>query len=309
MNDSVEHLRSRWNPELTATAIRVLQGQSSVEDVPMMLHDGQQVLDLRGIRIEQTQLDGAVIRGANLRWATIRDVGFKGTQLIGCNLSQASISECYLRNTVFEKCDIVNAKFSKCEFSHARIEACRLDFCSFKECEITLDTIRFRSDVDPRVLSRICRNLKLNAMSMGHFADAGELAYMEKTHERHVLYNHAFVRHPDRPGGRVKACRGWIVSLLMNWMWGYGEKPIRLLLATVAGVVLFGAVQYWLDGVPGEGFGAHLYFSGITFLTIGYGDLLPVQPIPRFLAVLEGAVGITVIGMLIASWTKKIMYR
>jgi len=61
----------------------------------------------------------------------------------------------------------------------------------------------------------------------------------------------------------------------MNWMWGYGEKPIRLLLATVAGVVLFGAVQ----------------------------------PIPRFLSVLEGAVGITVIGMLIASWTKKIMYR
>jgi hypothetical protein len=68
-------------------------------------------------------------------------------------------------------------------------------------------------------------------------------------------------------------------------------------------------VQYWLDGVPGEGFGAHLYFSGITFLTIGYGDMLPVQPIPRFLSVLEGAVGITVIGMLIASWTKKIMYR
>jgi len=64
-----------------------------------------------------------------------------------------------------------------------------------------------------------------------------------------------------------------------------------------------------LDGIPGNSFGAHLYFSGITFLTIGYGDLVPVAPIPRLLALIEGAVGITVLGMLIASWTKKIMYR
>jgi hypothetical protein len=76
-----------------------------------------------------------------------------------------------------------------------------------------------------------------------------------------------------------------------------------------AAIVAFGLVQYALDGVPGETFGAHLYFSGITFMTIGYGDLVPVAPLPRFLAVLEGAVGISVIGMLIASWTKKIMYR
>jgi len=36
---------------------------------------------------------------------------------------------------------------------------------------------------------------------------------------------------------------------------------------------------------------------------------VPVAPLPRLLAVLEGAVGITAIGMLIASWTKKIMHR
>ena len=71
----------------------------------------------------------------------------------------------------------------------------------------------------------------------------------------------------------------------------------------------FGALQYWLDGIPGNGFWSHVYFSGITFLTIGYGDLVPVEPWPRALAVIEGVVGITVLGMLIASWTKKIMYR
>ena len=46
-----------------------------------MQHDGKVILDLRGIRIEQTQLDGATLKDVNLRWSTIRDVGFKGTHL------------------------------------------------------------------------------------------------------------------------------------------------------------------------------------------------------------------------------------
>ena len=309
MSDSVEFLRARWTPELTAAAIHQLQGQPAGAEVPTMQHDGRTFLDLRGIRIEQTQLDGAQLRDVNLRWSTIRDVGFKGTHLAHCNLSQASLSECYFRNTVFDNCDIVNSKFQKNEFSNARIEDCRLDFCSFKECEITLQTIRFRKDTDPRVLMRICRNLKLNAMSMGHFADAGELTYMEKTFERHTLHRHAFSTEHESPLQRLRAIRGWFGSILLNALWGYGERPARLLVATAAAIVLFGSVQWLLEGVPGEGFGAHLYFSGITFMTIGYGDLSPKGLLPRFLAVLEGAVGISVIGMLIASWTKKIMYR
>ena len=106
-----------------------------------------------------------------------------------------------------------------------------------------------------------------------------------------------------------EALRAWLMSVLLDLLWGYGEKPRRITLAMAAGIFFFGALQYWLDGIPGQGFWADVYFSGITFLTIGYGDLVPVAPLPRALAVIEGVVGITVLGMLIASWTKKIMYR
>jgi hypothetical protein len=309
MQDNVELLRARWTPELTAAAISALNGRSSEVKVPVIEHEGRTHLDLRGIRIEQAQLDNAVIRHANLRWSSLRDVGLKSTQFIECNLSHAAFFECYFRRTLFEKCDIVNAKFERSEFSHASIEDCRLDFASFRECEITLQTVRFRDDADPHVQARVCRNLKLNAMSMGHFADAGELTYMEKTYERHELFNHAFTRKHESVGERLRALHAWIMSVFLNWLWGYGEKPRRITLAMAAGIFFFGALQYWLDGIPGNGFWAHVYFSGITFLTIGYGDLVPVAPLPRLLAVLEGVVGITVLGMLIASWTKKIMYR
>ena len=309
MNDSVAQLRSRWTPESTAGAIRFLQGLPVEASIPTIEFGGKVQFDLRGIRIEQTQLDGALLKNVNLRWSTFRDVGFKGTRLLKCNLSQASFAECYFRRAHFERCDAINAKFESCDFSNARIESSRLDFATFKTCEITLPVIAFRPDANPQVLVRVCRNLKLNAMSMGHFADAGELTFMEKTYERRALFQRAFGAKAQGKEGGGGAAAAWLGSLLLNWIWGYGEKPWRMVLAIAVAICAFGTLQYALDAVPGSGWWVHVYFSGITFLTIGYGDLSPVGALPRLLAVLEGAAGIATLGMLIASATKKIMYR
>lgn len=309
MNDSVAHLRSRWTPESTAGAIRFLQGQPTEVSIPTIEHDGKVQFDLRGVRIEQTQLDGAQVKNVNLRWSTFRDVGFKGTRLLKCNLSQASFFECYFRHAQFERCDIVNARFESSDFSNARIESSRLDFATFKNCEITLPSIAFRPDTNPQVLVRVCRNLKLNAMSMGHFADAGDLAYMEKTYERHALFNRAFEGKAEGRGQGAGAVGAWLGSLLLNWIWGYGERPGRMVLAIAVAIFAFGTIQYGLSAVPDTGWWGHVYFSGITFLTIGYGDLSPVGALARLVAVLEGVAGIATLGMLIASASKKIMYR
>ena len=309
MNDNVATLRARWTPELTDAAIRFLQGNPGEVDIPTMQLDGATLLDLRGIRIEQTQLDGMLIRNVNLRWATIHDVGFKGARLVDCNLSQANFSHCYFRRTMFQQCDIVNSRFESCEFPNARFEASRLDFASFRSCEIDLASIAFRADANPQALARTCRNLKLNAMSMGRLPDAGELAYMERTYERQMLYRQAFPREGVKPRARFRAVVQWLDSLLFNWLWGYGEKPWRLAFGMLVAIFGFGTLQFALDGLPGHGWWEHVYFSGVTFSSLGYGDLVPDAPIPRVLAVTEGILGITFLGMLIASATKKIMNR
>jgi hypothetical protein len=41
------------------------------------------------------------------------------------------------------------------------------------------------------------------------------------------------------------------------------------------------------------------YFSGVTFLTIGYGDVLPVSNTTRMIALLEGATGLAIISLAI----------
>jgi hypothetical protein len=307
--DSVASLRARWTPESTAAAIRFLQGLPNEFPLPTVEHDGKLQYDLRGLRVEQTQLDNAVMKNVNLRWAAFRDVGLKDARFVKCNLSQTQFTECYFRRAAIEKCDLVNARFDGCDFSGAHIEASRLDFVTFRSCEIALDSIRFRGDTDPRVLVRVCRTLKLNEMSMGRFDDAGRLAYLEKTYDRQALFEQAFGRARAAARSRAGAAAAWLGSLLLNWLWGYGEKPLRLALFMLVNIVGFGALQYGLDALPGRALWEHVYFSGVTFLTIGFGDFAPVGMVPRFMAVLEGAAGVATFGMLIASATKKIMYR
>jgi len=296
MEDRVADLRSRWTPEATAAAVALLESRPTNFDLPTMEHGGVTYLDLRGLRVEQTQIDKAFLRNVNLRWAVFRDVGFKNARFVGCNLSQATLAECYLRHAKFEKCDLVNAHFDSCDFSQASITESRIDFAGFKNCEIRLENIAFHADATPQAMVRVCRSLKLNAMSMGNFADAGELTYLEKTYERRALYAR-------------KEWGAWLGSLAQDLLWGYGEKPWRLALVMLVNIVIFGTVLYGVDALPGRTYWEHVYFSGITYLTVGYGDLAPATPIGRFISVLNAGVGIGTFGMLIASVTKKVMYR
>src|SRR3954465_7995129 len=134
--DRVADLRARWTPEATAAAVAFLESRPSNFDLPTMEHGGTTYLDLRGLRIEQTQIDKAFLRNVNLRWSVFRDVGFKNARFVGCNLSQVTFSECYLSAAQLEKCGLVNSRFESCDFSGAAIVDSRVDFASFKNCEI-----------------------------------------------------------------------------------------------------------------------------------------------------------------------------
>lgn len=50
-----------------------------------------------------------------------------------------------------------------------------------------------------------------------------------------------------------------------------------------------------------ENFAEAVYFSFVTITTLGYGDILPVQPLPRFLVLMEAIVGVFYMAILVAS--------
>lgn len=86
---------------------------------------------------------------------------------------------------------------------------------------------------------------------------------------------------------------------------GFGYRPLRVVGMAVAIVLAFGIV-FWLAGgvvTPSGGEPVGLwdcvYFSGVTFSTIGYGDFLPT-PRMRPVALVEGFLGPLSMGFFVA---------
>jgi hypothetical protein len=76
---------------------------------------------------------------------------------------------------------------------------------------------------------------------------------------------------------------------------------LRIVWAVLSGILVWqlvlGLLVTWLERWPvGDG----LYFTFVTGLTIGYGDLVPRQPLSRFLAIVIGLFGVVLTGLVAA---------
>jgi len=71
-----------------------------------------------------------------------------------------------------------------------------------------------------------------------------------------------------------------------------------VLISLFAVVVISAGVIAKLESLP---FGDALYFTFITGLTVGYGDIAPKIPLARLIAVLLGLIGIIFTGIIVAA--------
>jgi|SRR5271157_153712 len=99
------------------------------------------------------------------------------------------------------------------------------------------------------------------------------------------------------------------LSKIVSWgsclVWGWGERPSRVVLIGAIVILLF-AVGYWLSGIePAGDLGNCMYLSVITFSTVGYGDLHPATPIGKVLAASEGLLGIFFTGLFLVTFVKR----
>jgi voltage-gated potassium channel Kch len=86
----------------------------------------------------------------------------------------------------------------------------------------------------------------------------------------------------------------------------YGPLSLLLLLLVWAvGLIFAFALLQWAAGArlqsPGAqtGFGTYLYLSGVTFFTLGYGDVYALEPLGRVLSVVEAGTGFGFLAIII----------
>ncbi len=119
-----------------------------------------------------------------------------------------------------------------------------------------------------------------------------------------------FVRKSSTIFKQFKALKHWLFSHINNLVWGYGEKPIRALV-WMGGIIIFSGVIYFyshnivMTESPGKiNFFDSIYFSVITFSTVGYGDYMPVGWV-RWVAMLESLSGISLMPLFLIGLTRR----
>ncbi len=121
----------------------------------------------------------------------------------------------------------------------------------------------------------------------------------------------AFVEYMRCRRGSMKSPGLKSLDRLVDLIGVYGTKPSRVALTMLIVWTIFGClfavldsngalaydqVQNWING---------FYFSAVTFLTIGYGDIVPSVPLTKVLAPVEGMIGLFLMSYFTVSVVRK----
>ena len=146
------------------------------------------------------------------------------------------------------------------------------------------------------------RLAKQSAANRGEYSVAGDYYYAERS---------AALCGKRREYG-WKLWR-WLPEYALSLIFGYGERPLRPLVTGLL-VVLVWAGLYYANAaivpttcepdISGPTFRQCLYFSGVTFTTLGYGDYRPAEAFD-LLAMAEAGLGAALMALFIVSLARR----
>lgn len=140
------------------------------------------------------------------------------------------------------------------------------------------------------------------AAAAGDSETASMFLVRELRYRRHRYVAHARAAAYS-PGHRVDAAVRWLTNGFLDFVAGYGERPQRplvlALLVMVSSALVYPAVGGLATGDGVVTYASHgagavldgLYFSIVTFATLGLGDVHPAGIFGRFVAAFEGLAG------------------
>ena len=262
-------------------------------------------------------LRGGQFQRANFSGAHLSYSDLEGANFSYANLESARLSDCRIRGAIFNGTRLFGAKFRNNDFAGVvglTMENFRglkwrwLPFCRMLE-------------EYPQQCERMYRKLAVYFSSEGLFDDASWAAYRACLMRHRILLQHlsssrmwatslvdsALYEKPlevsctqfRRTGlPWFFASLAWCRSSLLRFLMGYGEKPLRVVANAICTILMYATLYYLRGGFTDKTFLGSLYFSVVTFTTLGYGDLVPHGAM-RLVAASEALLGILLSGLFI----------
>jgi hypothetical protein len=163
------------------------------------------------------------------------------------------------------------------------------------------------------------RFIKQASQEAGYYQLAGESFYNERCAHFWRKFcgpNYDELSTPQKIGRIVWGIRLLPELFLGRLLFGYGERPVRVLVASVVVILLcamfysspYARLLYRAESeVTSQSFVDGLYFSTITFTTLGFGDVYPAQQhLPtRIVAMVEALSGACLMALFVVCLSKR----
>jgi len=245
---------------------------------------------LTGANLSRANLAGASFERARLSVTELLGANFAGTKLYGALLGDARIN----RETEFWLAEDDTRR--EPDSSTSPVRALRRVKMAFQERDpyCPYDPRYRGNDIRPNLekagevyttLETLARDNSLPGLASKCFLGRKDVQ----------------IREYWRDGNTMMIVR----SLVPNLVARYGESPARVLGTGVATVLTFGLAYYAFDLIehtdtedPVTLFDG-LYFSALTFTTLGYGDFNPANSAGQVLAVAETSMGVILLAILV----------
>ena len=268
-------------------------------------------------------LKGLKLKRANLEGLNLVKHGAGGYDLSGSDFYRANLHGAHLFNTI-----IRDGSLMKADLRDANLHCCKLEntnLLGIKLMGARIDNIcvgpRIRQEQEARSADiahdkvramdyyeqseEIYRDLRKAAEYQGLFELAGSFTHKELIMRRH--------QYP-------KWSRKRIFSKCIDVLCGYGERPLNVIFFSLM-LILICAFGYFMCGVSyndevlqfdmqngwqenSRAFFNSLYFSVVTFTTLGYGDITPIS-YSRLIAAIEAFSGSFSLALFVVVFVKK----
>jgi uncharacterized protein YjbI with pentapeptide repeats len=275
--------------------------------------------DLSNCNLKLAKLRGADLSGSNLTNSDLYKCNFREAFLTESNFTGAyagavDFRNADLRGVIFERtnlteADLANANLMGTRFSNANLTRCKLVHADLRHADFTganLVETKYGTTKTMRGKYFGISGLESTAGNALFVRDARDQDYLD-TMERTIS---------DLPKGPGKFLKSGFFRA-----WGlidYGRSLIAPL-TYASGFVLVFAVVFGLDMVLGWGLvdfegTSHslitpLYFSVVTYTTLGFGDVTPIHWIGELLVIVEVILGYTTLGLILSILANKVARR
>lgn len=267
-------------------------------------------------------LSGAELRGANLTGAHLSYGSLKNANLIYANLESSFLGDVDISGACLTGANLYNVKLRNNNFDGVE----GLDKECFRGWKWGIIPVYHILEEYPQYNKPVYRAMKIHFSQLGAYDDASWAAYKEYEADRRLLVRN-FKPLQLISEKLVKACvlnnkikaSNIIVRSLMDWLinlfriiksylscfcFGYGERPLRVLLVCGLTIITYALLYCGFDMLTESTFRNALYFSIVTFTTLGYGDLTATKDFQLF-ASSEAVIGLILIGLFLFTLARR----